>query len=242
MGTEHEDPLERRRDELRRVVYGTPGGAGAVAEAELAAVEEELAARVRGALPVASESSLGDGESGRGTTEPPVPAPTPEEPRARWRPTRAWVIGAVVAVLLLLAGGISVIGPVREALSPPRGLAVFDREPLPDDLERIDQVATGAGLQPDDAATLRSIGRAFGYDFWVFRDDNRVCLLSRRQFFFDWVRSCATIQEFEAHGLTRRIAADDIRDGAKPRRIGPGDVVVVSWGPESTEVDWTVEP
>ena len=45
-----------------------------------------------------------------------------------------------------------------------------------------------------------------------------------------------------AHGLTRRIPADDIRDGARPRRIGPGDVVVVTWGPESTEVEWTVEP
>ena len=38
------------------------------------------------------------------------------------------------------------------------------------------------------------------------------------------------------------IAADDIRDGARPRRIGPGDVVVITWGPDSTDVEWVVEP
>ena len=93
-----------------------------------------------------------------------------------------------------------------------------------------------------DIASLRSLGRAFGHDFWVFRDDQRVCLISRREFFFGWVETCASLEVFAANGLTRRIPADDIRDGARPRRIGPGDVVVVTWGPESTEVEWTVEP
>ncbi|HEY6800795.1 MAG TPA: hypothetical protein VI121_09145, partial [Agromyces sp.] len=45
MGTADEDRLERRRDELRRIVFGTPGGAPADAEEELVAVERELAAR-----------------------------------------------------------------------------------------------------------------------------------------------------------------------------------------------------
>ena len=77
--------------------------------------------------------------------------------------------------------------------------------------------------------------------FWVFRDGGAVCMLSRRLYFFDWERSCATLQEFQAAGLTRRIAADDIRDGARPRRVGPGDEVVVTWGPDSTGIEWTVE-
>ena len=143
---------------------------------------------------------------------------------------------------LLVATGIALVGPARDALSPPRGLGVFQHELLPDDLELVDQVATGARLGPDEAATLRSLGRAFGYEFWVFRDDGRVCMLSRRLYFFDWERSCATLQEFQAHGLTRRIAADDIRDGARPRRVGPGDEVVVTLGPDSTEIEWEVEP
>jgi hypothetical protein len=67
-------------------------------------------------------------------------------------------------------------------------------------------------------------------------------MLSRRLYFFDWERSCATLDEFQANGLTRRIAADDIRDGARPRRVGPGDEVVVTWGPDSTDIEWTVEP
>ena len=72
----------------------------------------------------------------------------------------------------------------------------------------------------------------------MFRDDGRICMLSRRLYFFDWERSCATLQEFQAHGLARRIAADDIRNGARPRVVGPGDVVLVTWGAESTEIEW----
>ena len=168
--------------------------------------------------------------------------PDGRDSTARRRPARTWLLAAAVAVLVLLGGGIALLGPVRDALSPPHGLGVFEREQTPEELDRADEVATGAGLQSSDIASLRSLGRAFGHDFWVFRDDQRVCLLSRREFFFGWVETCASLEVFAAHGLTRRIPADDIRDGARPRRIGPGDVVVVTWGPESTEVEWTVEP
>jgi hypothetical protein len=256
METEHEDALERRRDELRRIVYGTPGGAEADAAVELAEVEAELAARSAAAVePEALEqpepepatwrdaASRATGpEAASPATEPDAATPATEEPPERWRPTRGQVVAAVLALILIVAAGVALIGPARDALSPPRGLGVFERELLPDDLDRVDQVATGAGLGPDEAMTLRTLGRAFGYEFWVFRDDNRVCLLSQRLFFFDWMQTCATLQEFQAHGLTRRIAADEIRDGARPRRIGPGDVVVVTWGPESTEIEWRVEP
>lgn len=257
MGTEHEDPLERRRDELRRIVYGTPGGADAEAAVELASVEAEIAARAGDEVPAASGVIVVDVDAASGSAAVDVDtnadaevdvaatghaAPAPEEPPARRRPTRAGVLIAAVAALVLVVGGVVLAGPVRDALSPPRGLGVFEHEPLPGTMERADQVATGARLQPDEAATLRPLGRAFGYDFWVFRDDSRVCLLSQRLFFFEWDRSCATLQEFEAHGLAHRIAADDIRDGARPRRIEPGDIVVVTWGPTSTEIEWHVEP
>lgn len=263
METEHEDALERRRDELRRIVYGTPGGAEADEAIELAEVEAELAARSAATvepeeLEQPEPATWRDAASrvtraeaaGRATgpeaaspaTEPDAATPATEEPPERWRPTRGQVVAAVLALILIVAAGVALIGPARDALSPPRGLGVFEREVLPDDLDRVDQVATGAGLGPDEAMTLRALGRAFGYEFWVFRDDNRVCLLSQRLFFFDWMQTCATLQEFQAHGLTRRIAADEIRDGARPRRIGPGDVVVVTWGPESTEIEWRVEP
>jgi len=258
MDTEREDPLERRRDALRRMVYGTPGEPAPEVAAELAAVESELAARDRSEQP---EASARPGhaspdlhapvESADEPTEPPESEPTepfeparPEEPDApaRRRPTRTWLLAAALAVLVLLGGGIALLGPVRDALSPPHGLGVFEREQTPEELDRADDVATGAGLQSSVIASLRSLGRAFGHDFWVFRDDQRVCLISRREFFFGWVETCASLEVFAANGLTRRIPADDIRDGARPRRIGPGDVVVVTWGPESTEVEWTVEP
>lgn len=265
MGTEHEDALVRRRDELRRIVYGTPGGADADAAVELAEVEAELAARAAGAIAAPeAAAALNPGSAASASpaaglvasaVEPGEPEPvvdpvidtdasshSTEDAPARWRPSRGHVVAAAVALLVIIAAGIALIGPARDALSPPRGLGVFEREVLPDDLDRVDQVATGAHLGPDEAITLRPLGRAFGYEFWVFRDDNRVCLLSQRLYFFDWMQTCATMQEFQAHGLTRRISADEIRDGARPRRIGPGDIVVVSWGPESTELEWEVEP
>jgi hypothetical protein len=267
MDTEHEDPLEHRRDELRRIVYGMPGEPAPEVAAELAAVEAELAARDRGGQPEASarpdrrppvdrpddsaepprrfEPAAGPTAPAASAEpfEPSIPdVPDVPDGTARRRPTRNGLIAAAVAVLVLLGGGIALLGPVRDALSPPHGLGVFEREQTPEELDRADEVASSAGLQSADITSLRSLGRAFGHDFWVFRDDRRVCLLSRREFFFGWVETCASIEVFAAHGLTRRIPADDIRDGARPRRIGPGDVVVVTWGPESTEVEWIVEP
>ena len=277
MGIEHEDPLDRRRDELRRIVYGTRDGAQSDAAVELAEIEAELAARARAAAPPepaasvptpspgarsrsditrttgaagreAAEAFAADAadedasESREVRTTTATASPVVEEPPPRWRPTRTQAIVAAIVAVLVIATAIALVGPARDALSPPRGLGVFEHELLPDDLDVVDQVATGARLQPDEAATLRSLGRAFGYEFWVFRDGGAVCMLSRRLYFFDWERSCATLDEFQANGLTRRIAADDIRDGARPRRVGPGDEVVVTWGPDSTDIEWTVEP
>ena len=153
------------------------------------------------------------------------------------------MLGGTLAVIVAIAVAFAVLAPARDALSPKRGLGVFEREQTEEELDRANQVATGVGLESEeDVATLRSLGRAFGYDFWVWRNDERVCLLSQRQYFFEWVETCASIEVFGRYGLTRLIAADDIRDGARPRRIGPGDVVVITWGPDSTDVEWVVEP
>jgi hypothetical protein len=263
MGTDEDDQLERRRDELRRIVYGQPGEPSPEAAAELAALEEELVAShgPDAAGPDdAGDDDAGDDDAGpydagaydAGDDDGPVPPdgpvspgePPPEgtvpSPRRR---RVAWVLGGTLAVLVVIAVAFAVLAPARDALSPPRGLGVFEREQTEEELDRANQVATGVGLESEeDVATLRSLGRAFGYDFWVWRNDERVCLLSQRQFFFEWVETCASIEVFGEYGLTRLLAADDIRDGARPRRIGPGDVVVITWGPDSTDVEWVVEP
>ena len=268
-----DDRLERRREELLRVVYGTPDGATGDAAAELAAVEAELAERLGPAdgghvasgpadggavdgghadiwqaddsdvptdsgradgLELDADSSLGLPRGGSG----PV---TAGEASGRHRPSRGRAIAAALGILAVVALAFAVLEPAREALSPPRGLAVFERAQTAEERGRTDEIATAAELQPSEAASLRTLGRAFGHDFWAFRDDDRVCLLVRRQFFFSWLTSCTSVDGFAEHGLSRRIVADDIRDGARPRRIGPGDVVVMTWGPESIDLEWTVE-
>ena len=268
MGTDQDDQLERRRDELRRIVYGQPGEPSPEVTEELAALEEELAVRApddagsdhAGAEAAGSDAGAndaGDDLAGDadGSVPPDRPVPSdrpvppdgpaaPDGPAPSPRRRRiAWVLGGTLAVIVAIAVAFAVLAPARDALSPKRGLGVFEREQTEEELDRANQVATGVGLESEeDVATLRSVGRSFGYDFWVWRNDERVCLLSQRQFFFEWVETCASIDVFGTYGLTRLIAADDIRDGARPRRIGPGDVVVITWGPDSTDVEWVVEP
>lgn len=251
MDTEPEDPLERRRDELRRMIYGAPGDPSGAAAEELAAVERELAARHDAEDAAAAESPAqpsADDEpdapprTDDDSSEAPVPdADAADDTAPDRRPGRRLLIVALVALALIVAG-IALIGPTRELLSPPRGLDVFERTPTAEEQELADQVATAAGLGPDDATTLRSVGRAFGYAFWVYRDRDRVCLLSQREYWFEWVRTCATVDDFRKMGLTRAIVGDDIRDGARPRRIQPDDLVLVTWGPGSIEIEWEVEP
>jgi hypothetical protein len=252
MSTEEEDPLERRREELRRIVYGAPGEPADDVAAELAAVERELeghdAARSAGAEASDSPARWTD-ESGApigeaddevdGTTADPDAAPDAARPARA--PGRRLLIAAI-AVLVLIVAGIAVIGPVRELLSPPRGLGVFERPATAEELELADRVAAATDLDAEDASTLRAVGRVFGHWFWVHRDGDQVCLLSQRDFFFEWVSACTTLEEFRRSGLRRWIAGDDIRDSARPPRIRPEDLVEVFWGPQSIEVEWRVLP
>ena len=62
MGTDEDEQLERRRDELRRIVYGQPGEPSPEVAAELAALEEELAV----AEPDAGTDEAGGRRRGRG--------------------------------------------------------------------------------------------------------------------------------------------------------------------------------
>lgn len=230
METADEDRLARRRDELQRIVFGTPGGAQAEAEEELVAVERELAAR-RGDEPdVVGAATLPD------AVIPEAIADRASRPRGRRR------LIATAVVLVLIGVGVALSGGVREALSPPRGVGIFERAPSAAELALVDRVAQTASVSADDALSLRSLGRVFGYDFWAYRNGHQVCLLSQRPFFFDWVRTCASHHGFERFGLSRRISGGDIRSIARPQRIQPDDVVVVSWGPDSIEVEWYVEP
>lgn len=246
MGTGHEDPRERRRDELRRIVYGAPGDPPDELVAELVELEEELA-RSRG--PVAHEDLATDGSDrpsgatgavGADRPRDPVEAvewQTPSRRRRRRSPRRVLATSVVVATAVMF-----MLGPARDALAPPQGLEIFERAQTEAERKSADDVATDARLDPYTPEALRSLGRLFGYEFWAYREDGLVCMLSQRPYFFDWERSCATIDVFRESELTRRIGADTIRDGSRPRRFQPGDVVVVGWGPASIELEWRLEP
>jgi hypothetical protein len=234
-----EDALARRRDELQRLVFGTPGGLPDESAAELDAIERELAGGE------GERAAGGEGVEGRRGRLPATgrgdAASAPRQPTRRriLRLSATLIVSAV-----LIVAGIAAIQPVRELLSPARGLEVFDRALTPEDRELAGLIARSSGLPASVADTLRPVGRVFGYDFWVFLRDDEVCLTSKREFWFDWVADCAPLARFEASdaGLSRSIRGDAIRDTARPRRIREDDVVTVTWGPRSIEVEWYVEP
>ena len=256
MSTASGDPLERRRDELLAIVYGPAGEPSDEVVAELAALEHALGARRGDAGRIAARPSTEPAESPESSESPESPDPSESPARdpsdgsgavaARGRlraPRRLRVIAIASAVIVLIAAGIVLIAPVRAMLSPARGLETFERPPTPEEGLRAGRVADAAHLQPGDAGTLRSVGRVFGHEFWVHRDAHgRVCLLSKRDFWFDWIDECVPLVEFEEVGLTRTLAGDDIRDDARPPRVRPDDVVIVRWGPRSLDVEWEVEP
>lgn len=245
MSAASEEPRERRHAELLAVVYGRDGEPGVDVVAELAALERELAARQGDARRGATPASTAPPQAlAHGPADAAVPAGATvagghlEGPLRRFR-------GVAIAsvVLMLIAAGFALIGPVRATLSPARGLEVFDRPPTAEEFVRADQVAAAAGMKAGYAETLRSVGRLLGHEFWVHRDARgRVCLLSKREFWFDWIDECSSLARFREVGVTRRIVGDDIRDESRPPRIRPDDVVIVRWGPWSLDVEWEVEP
>jgi hypothetical protein len=98
-----------------------------------------------------------------------------------------------------------------------------------------------AQLQPSSVSGVRSLGRVLGYEFWVHRDDDAVCLLSRREFWFEWVDECVSIDTFSTSGLTRFIPSDELSDRARSSAdIAPDEVVIVRWGADSIDIEWTI--
>jgi hypothetical protein len=241
MDAETEDPLEHRRDELRRIVYGTPGEPSAGAVAELVALEHELVAR----------DDAGPGRSPSGWPTPPSasaasrllwePMPEPEEPPVRV-PARRWRFATAVAVLALAGGAVVLMGPARDLIAPPRGLEVFERAPSAEELDRARDVSAAAHLDPAASPSLRSLGHAVGYEVWVYREGERVCLLTQRDFWFDWVSSCVSLELFRERGLVQRIPAAEISDLTRPNPVAPDDAVIIEWGPRSVGVEWRDVP
>ncbi|MEV1132045.1 hypothetical protein [Agromyces sp. NPDC049794] len=244
MGTGHEDPRERRRDELRRIVYGTPGDPPDELVAELVELEEDLARPHR---PVAGEGQATDGSDRPSGAVGTVWADRPLDPieAVEWRPPsrrRRSPRRVLATSAAVVAAAMVMLGPVRDALAPPEGLEIFERAQTDEERRSADEVATDARLDPYAPEALRSLGRLFGYGFWAYREDGLVCMLSQRPYFFDWEESCATLDAFRESELTQRIGADTIRDGSRPRRFHLGDIVVVGWGPTSIELEWRLEP
>ena len=164
--------------------------------------------------------------------EPPHPAPSG---RRRLLP---WVVGASIAVTI--AAVVVLLSPVRAALSPPRALELFERPATAEEQQLAPDVVADAGLQQTSSSTVRRLERGLGYEFWAYRDEDRVCLLSRREYWFPWVHECATVEEFASSGLTRVIPAGELSDSVRPSGVTPDELVVVTWRPTSIELEWSV--
>jgi hypothetical protein len=145
---------------------------------------------------------------------------------------------ALAAAVAIIAAVVLALGPIREMTGPPRGLSIFDRAQTAQELRSVDRIVDAAGLHPEATVELRSLGRVFGHDFWVYRHGDRVCLVTQRLYWYDWIQNCVTVRQFEADGLTRRIPVDDVREDALPGGVQGDDVIVVNWGPRSMELQW----
>jgi hypothetical protein len=227
-----ESDLEARAAELRRAVYGTPGGHETDAVAELAQVEDALA-RLRGP-PAGSESP-----SAAGAPAANADATDAAAPLARRRRTRGILIAVAAAVAVVVVGAALALGPIREFAGPPRGLAVFDRAPVDADAGPRGSDVT---LDQSAASTLRHIGRVAGHDVWVFRDGTDVCMIAQLGEENGWGANCVTEEVFLDRGIRRYIAYDELCDETRPPGLEPGTAVALAWNAESTEVEWSIVP
>ncbi|WP_022891397.1 hypothetical protein [Agromyces subbeticus] len=233
--------LFARRDELRRVIYGTPGGDTAEAMTELAIVERQLAeldardererlarsARLeRGAAAAAASVTSGTSE--------PSDASRPHW----WR--RPAIVGAGVLAVAAIGLGIAIaIGSSPNLGDSPRGLEVFDRGR---DAVDAGPRAFVAVLGTEAVSTFRSIGHAVGHDVWVFRDDGDVCMIAQREQWSSWGANCVTETEFARRGIRQFITADEFGDQEPPVGLHPASAVELVWTERSTGVEWSIVP
>lgn len=233
--------LFARRDELRRVIYGTPGGDTAEAVAELAVVEQELKAlderdeRERLAHtarldrgPAAAAARVDSGTSG----------PSDATRSRRWRRPAIVGAGALAVAAIGLAVAVAIGSPPNLA-DPPRGLEVFDRGRGAVDAGPRAFVAV---LGSEAAATFRSIGHVVGHDVWVFRDDGDVCMIAQREQWSSWGANCVTETEFARRGIRQFITADEFGDQEPPIGLHPSSAVELVWNERSTAVEWSIVP
>ena len=130
--------------------------------------------------------------------------------------------------------------PRAGALSPPRALELFERPATAGGAAAGARRRGRRRVAADVVIDRARLERGLGYEFWAYRDDDRVCLLSRREYWFPWVHECATVEEFAASGLTRVIPAGELSDSVRPSGVTPDELVVVTWGPTSIELEWSV--
>jgi hypothetical protein len=234
-----ESELEARAAELRRTVYGTPGGHETDAVGELAKVEEALA-RLK-SPPAGSESPSAAGAPAAGAAGPAGAADAAQAawPLAGGRRTRGILITVAAAVAVVVVGAALALGPIRELTDPPRGLAVFDRAPV-----ETDTGPRGSDVTLDQraASTLRHIGLVVGYDVWVFRDGTDVCMIAQLGEENGWGANCVTEEVFLDRGIRRYIAYDELCDETRPPGLEPGGALALAWSADSTEVEWSIVP
>jgi hypothetical protein len=229
-----ESDLEARAAELRRAVYGMPGGHESDAVPELAEVEDALA-RLRN--PPAGSDSPSEGAPAVDAAD----AADAAASFARRRRTRGILIAvtAAVAVAVVVVGGALALGPIRELAGPPRGLAVFDRAPVDADTGPRGSDVT---LDQRAASTLRHVGSVVGHDVWVFRDGTDVCMIAQLGEENGWGANCVAEEVFLDRGIRRYIAYDELCDETRPPGLEPGNAVALAWNAESTEVEWSIVP
>ncbi|PWC03645.1 hypothetical protein [Agromyces badenianii] len=238
--------LTARRDELRRVVYGAPGGHESNAVAELADVERQLEqleqlAQLRAMQESAAGSAEGD-RAAEGGVDDGVVARTG---LSRPRPGRPWFARPVVALLgaavaVAVGGGLAVaLDPWADAGEPPRGLEVFER--ADDDVDAAPR-AFVAALGREAVATFRNIGRAVGHDVWVFRDGRDVCMIAQRRPWSSWGANCVSETKFMRSGISQFITYDEFSGQARPAGLDYSSAVELTWTNGSAEVEWSIVP
>jgi hypothetical protein len=236
-----ETELEARAAELRRVVYGTPGGHESDAVTELVEIEHALASLREASAARESRSSTAMRTSTGLAT--PMPALTKDAAGdgagSSERTGRSRRVVLVAAAALIIASLALAIGPIRELTVPARGLEVFDRARSDEDTApRGAETALGARA----VETIRHIGRAVGFEVWVFRDGTDVCMIVQRDERSGWGAKCMHEADFLDRGIRQLITTDEFSGRARPAGLEPGTAVELQWSDDSVDVEWSIVP
>ncbi|ANJ25799.1 hypothetical protein [Agromyces aureus] len=145
---------------------------------------------------------------------------------------RTLLFGAVAAI-----GVVALLGPMRALAEPPRGLEVFDRAPDP---SQAMMPGENEILTPESLASVRFIGTEVGYDAWVFRDRNDVCMTLQRENWYGSGTTCVAEADFARTGIRQVVRYEQLYDLVRPVGVGPGDGVEFAWTADSTALEWSM--